>query len=172
VKLAAPDRDVFVLVGDGSYLMMNSEIATSVQERQPLVIVVVDDHGFASIGGLSRALGLDGFGTRYRARSDGSIGLDSEKDAAPLAIDLVAHARSLGANAVRSRTVSDLRAALAGARRADRTSVIVVEADRYAAVPSYGSWWEVAVSEVSEEQGVRDAREAYEKARKAQRWHI
>src|SRR5262249_53017807 len=95
VKLAAPDREVFVLVGDGSYLMMNGEIATSVQEGLKLVIVVVDDHGFASIGGLSRSLGLDGFGTRYSARTNGSIGLDSDgKELRPLSIDIAANARS------------------------------------------------------------------------------
>jgi 3D-(3,5/4)-trihydroxycyclohexane-1,2-dione acylhydrolase (decyclizing) len=172
VKLAAPDREVFVLVGDGSYLMMNSEITTSVQEDRRLVIVVVDDHGFASIGALSRSVGLDGFGTRYAHRESGSIGLDTDKTVTPLAIDLVANARSLGANAVRANGVRELRAALRDAQKADRTTVIVVEADRYAAVPSYDSWWEVAVPEVSDEKAVRDARAAYEKARETQRWSV
>src|SRR5438876_7557519 len=110
--------------------MMNSEIATSVQEGHKLVIVVVDDHGFASIGALSRSVGLDGFGTRYARRASGSIGLDSDKTADLLAIDLVANARSLGANAVRANGAGELRAALGDARKADRTTVIVVEADR------------------------------------------
>jgi 3D-(3,5/4)-trihydroxycyclohexane-1,2-dione acylhydrolase (decyclizing) len=172
VKLAAPDREVFVLVGDGSYLMMNGEIATSVQEGHKLVIVVVDDHGFASIGALSRSLGLDGFGTRYAARRDGSIGLDADTHAEPLAIDLAANARSLGAHAVRVSGILELRSALADAKGADRTSVVVIEADRYAAVPSYDSWWEVVVPEVSAEEGVRKARTAYEDAREKQRWHV
>jgi 3D-(3,5/4)-trihydroxycyclohexane-1,2-dione acylhydrolase (decyclizing) len=169
VKLAAPDRDVFVLVGDGSYLMMNGEIATSVQEGHKIVIVVVDDHGFASIGGLSRALGLDGFGTLYRARRNGSIGLDRDAAGVALPLDFVANARSLGASAVRAHTVAELRSALADARTADRTSVIVIEADRYAAVPSYDAWWDVAVAEVSESEGVRAARKEYEEARRRQR---
>ena len=173
VKLAAPDREVFVLVGDGSYLMMNSEIATSVQEGHKLVIVVVDDHGFASIGALSRSLGLDGFGTRYAARRDGSIGFDADgKRLAPLDIDLAASARSLGASAVRVNGIGELRTALREAQSADGTSVIVIEADRYAAVPSYDSWWEVAVPEVSDQDGVRQARKAYEDDRQRQRWHV
>jgi 3D-(3,5/4)-trihydroxycyclohexane-1,2-dione acylhydrolase (decyclizing) len=172
VKLAAPDRDVFVLVGDGSYLMMNSEIVTSIQEDAALVIVVVDDHGFASIGGLSRSLGLDGFGTRYAARREGSIGLDADRSLEPLAIDLAAHARGLGANAVRANGVAELRSALRDAQKADRTSVIVVEADRRAAAPSDEAWWDVPVPEVSEESAVRDARAAYEKARAKQRWNV
>jgi len=171
VKLAAPDRDVFVLVGDGSYLMMNSEIATSVQEGAKLVIVVVDDHGFASIGGLSRSLGLDGFGTRYSARRAGSLGADADQEIEPLPIDLAANARSLGANAVRASSIAELRSALADARQSDRTSVFVIEADRYAAVPSY-AWWDVAVPEVSEEGSVRAARKAYEETRAKQRWTI
>jgi len=173
VKLAAPDGEVFVLVGDGSYLMMNSEIATSVQEGHKLVIVVVDDHGFASIGGLSRSLGLDGFGTRYGIRRAGSIGADS--DATPpdaLPIDLVANAKSLGADAVRARTIEDLRAALRDAQLSDRTTVIVIEADRYVSVPSYDAWWDVPVAEVSEQDSVRRARASYEEARRRQRTHL
>ncbi len=170
VKLAAPDREVFVLVGDGSYLMMNGEIATSVQERHKLVIVVVDDHGFASIGALSRSLGLEGFGTRYGLRTGGSLGLDARGAAlSALPLDLAANARSLGAEAIRANGVAELRAALADAQRSDRTTVIVVEADRYAAVPSYDSWWDVAVAEVSELAGVRKARAAYDEARGRQR---
>jgi 3D-(3,5/4)-trihydroxycyclohexane-1,2-dione acylhydrolase (decyclizing) len=161
-----------VLVGDGSYLMMNSEIATSVQEDRKLVIVVVDDHGFASIGGLSRSLGLDGFGTRYGARSGGSIGTDAEKDVRPLALDLAANARSLGAEARGVSGIAELRQALADARKADRTYVIVVETDRYASVPSYDAWWDVAVAEVSEDDPVRKARKAHEEARKKQRWWL
>ena len=171
-KLAAPDREVFVLVGDGSYLMMNGEIATCIQEGQKLVIVVVDDHGFASIGALSRSLGLGGFGTRYGVRTSGSIGTDADKDVALLAIDLAANARSLGAKAVKASGIAELRSALAEARAADRTSVIVIEADRYAAAPSYGSWWDVAVPEVSEIDAVRTARAAYEEARAKQRWNV
>lgn len=173
VKLAAPDREVFVLVGDGSYLMLSSEIATAVQEGHKLVIVVVDDHGHASIGGLSRSLGLDGAFTRYGVRRGGSIGSDAGDGVIePLPIDLAANARSLGAEAVRVRTIPELRSALAAAARSERTTAIVIEADRYAAVPRYDAWWDVAVPETSEQEAVRAAREAYESAKRGQRWHL
>ncbi len=170
VRLAAPDRDVFVMLGDGSYLMMPGEIVTAVQERVKLIIVVVDNHGFASIGGLSRSIGLDGFGTQYRHRADGSLGLDGERRSDVLPIDLVANAASLGAHATHAKTIGELRARLADAKRRDGVSVIVVEADRYAAVPAYDAWWEVAVPEVSALPAVRAARESYAMAKKRQRW--
>ena len=155
VKMAAPDRDVFVLVGDGSYLMLHTEIVTAVQEGLKLTIVLVDDHGFASIGALSRSIGSDEFGTKR-----------------DVAIDFVANAKSLGANAVRARTVGELRGALRDAQRARQTTVIVIEADRHEGVPSYGSWWDVAVAEVSEQESVRKARTAYEEGKRRQRWHV
>src|SRR5438552_6986636 len=121
--MGAPDREVFSLVGDGSYLMLNGEIVTAVQEGIKLVIVLVDNHGFNSIGGLSRSLGTDGFGTQYRYRTNGSIGRDSEKTpGAVLPIDLAANAASLGAIAVRVKTVAELRSALDEAKWSDRTS--------------------------------------------------
>ena len=171
--MAAPDRTVFVLVGDGSYLMLPSEIVTAVAERVRLVIVLVDNRGFASIGSLSRSLGLDGFGTLSRYREDGTLGLDSEKHPAPvLPIDLAANAESLGAIVHRARTVTEVRRALAEATTADRTSVIYVEVDRYAGVPNYESWWEVATAEVSEDRGTQQARAEYVKAKQRQRWHV
>lgn len=151
-KLAAPDREVFVLVGDGSYLMSPGELTTAVTEGAKLIVVLVDNHGFASIGALSRSLGLDGFGT-----------------ASELAIDFAANARSLGAQAVRATTLSDLRAALADAKRATETTVIVVETDPKIGVPSYESWWEVVPAEVSEQEGVRKARQDWSAERKRQR---
>src|SRR5262249_58727008 len=84
VKMAAPEGEVYVLVGDGSYLMLSSEIVTSIQEGLKLTLVLVDNHGFNSIGALSRSLGTDGFGTHYRYRRNGSIGLDSETSPPPL----------------------------------------------------------------------------------------
>ena len=173
VKMAAPEREVFVLVGDGSYLMMPSEIVTAIQERIRVTIVLVDNHGFSSIGALSRSLGLDGFGTQYRYREDGTIGLDSDTPApAYLPIDLAANAESLGAKTYHAKTVAELRAALRDARSADRTSVITIEVDRYAGVPSYESWWEVATAEVSEGRATREARDQYAKAKQRQRWHV
>ena len=173
VKMAAPDREVFAMVGDGSYLMMSSEIVTAVQEGIKLIIVLVDNHGFNSIGGLSRSLGTDGFGTQYRFRKNGSIGLDSETvPGAVLPIDLAANAASLGADAVRVRTVDELRGALERARQATRTSVICIEVDRYEGVPNYESWWDVPVAEVSTVEAVKAARLEYEKARKKEQRYL
>ncbi len=173
VKLATPERDVYVLVGDGSYLMLSSEIVTSIQEGLKLTIVLVDNHGFNSIGSLSRALGTEGFGTLYRYRRNGSLGLDGEGDPAPpLPVDLAANAESLGAHVIRATTIDELRAGLAAAKAETRTVVIAVEVDRYESVPSYESWWNVPVAEVSEAASVRAAREQYETARQDERSHL
>ena len=173
VKLAAPEREVYSLVGDGSYLMLNEAIVTSLQERAKLVVVLVDNHGYASIGGLSRSLGTDGFGTQFRERKDGSRGLDGEREPAPfLATDLAANAESLGAHVIRARGIAEMREALAAAKKFDRTVVIHIEVDRYASVPSYESWWDVPVAEVSQPASVRDARAAYEKAKPKQRRYL
>jgi 3D-(3,5/4)-trihydroxycyclohexane-1,2-dione acylhydrolase (decyclizing) len=172
VKLAAPEREVYVLVGDGSYLMLPSEIVTAVQEGVKLVIVLVDNRGFASIGALSRSLGTDGFGTLYRYRSDGSLGTDSADPETYLPVDLAANAESLGARVLRAGSVAELREALGTARAETRTTVVVVPADRYEAVPSYDSWWDVPVAEVAESESVRSARAAYDEARLAARAHL
>jgi 3D-(3,5/4)-trihydroxycyclohexane-1,2-dione acylhydrolase (decyclizing) len=173
VKLAAPEREVYVLVGDGSYLMLPGELVTAVQEGLKLTIVLVDNHGFNSIGSLSRSVGTDGFGTQYRYRRDGSLGLDSETSPAPLLpLDLAANAESLGAHAIRAGSIEELRAALAEAKHVDRTVVIAVEVDRYEGVPGYESWWDVPVAEVSKAEAVRAAREEYEAARRNERSHV
>jgi len=178
VKLAAPDRDVFVMVGDGSYLMLPGDLVTAVAERIKLTIVLVDNHGYASIGALSRSLGSAGFGTHYRQLGNGAV-LEDAADGAgpagpvePLPIDLGANAESLGAYLIRARTIDDLRSALADARGIDGPAVIHIEVDRYAGVPSYEGWWEVPVAEVSDDPRVRAAREEYEKARQAQRRYV
>jgi 3D-(3,5/4)-trihydroxycyclohexane-1,2-dione acylhydrolase (decyclizing) len=174
VKLAAPEREVYVLVGDGSYLMLSSEIVTSIQEGLKLTIVLVDNHGFNSIGSLSRSLGTDGFGTLYRYRRNGSLGTDGEGAAAgdPLPVDLAANAESLGARVLRARSIAELRAALEAARAEPRTTVVAIEVDRYEGVPGYESWWDVAVAEVSGLDPVRAARERYEAARLDERSHV
>jgi 3D-(3,5/4)-trihydroxycyclohexane-1,2-dione acylhydrolase (decyclizing) len=173
VKMAAPDREVFSMVGDGSYLMMSSEIVTAVQEGIKLIIVLVDNHGFKSIGGLSRSLGTDGFGTQYRFRKNGSLGLDGDKaPSAVLPIDLVANAASMGAEATRVGSVDELREALQKAKRATRTSVVCIEADRYESVPDNESWWDVPVSEVSAIDAVNAARGDYEKSKKKQQRYL
>ncbi len=172
VKMAAPEREVYVLVGDGSYLMLSSEIVTSIQEGLKLTIVLVDNHGYNSIGSLSRSLGTDGFGTLYRYRRNGRLPVDSDRSDDFLPVDLAANAESLGARVIRAGSVAELRAALADAKSADRTTVIAIEVDRYEGVPGYESWWDVPVAETSAMDSVREARAEYEQARKAERSHV
>ena len=164
VKMAAPDREVYVLVGDGSYLMMAQEIVTSIQEGVKLTIVLVDNHGFGSIGALSRSLGSEGFGTNYRYRGgDGQLSGDH------LPVDFAANGASLGAHTIRAGTRTELDSALAEAKEQDRTTVIVVETDTSIGAPDSGSWWDVPPAEVSNMQAVRDARAAFDEARKKER---
>src|SRR6201996_3344685 len=142
-KMADPSRVVYVLIGDGSYLMMAQEIVTSLQENIKLHIVVFDNHGFSSIGGLSRACGSGGFGTEYRYREEGLTG--------PIIYtDFAANAASLGAYPVRARTYDQLAGALAEAKKQPRTSVVVGETDYNDRVGGYHSWWDVPIAEVSE----------------------
>jgi 3D-(3,5/4)-trihydroxycyclohexane-1,2-dione acylhydrolase (decyclizing) len=170
VKLAAPERDVYVLVGDGSYLMLPGELVTAIQEQLKLTIVLVDNHGFNSIGALSRSVGLDGFGTQYRFARDGTPVLDSEDDPPPhLPLDLAANAESLGAVTTSVSTIAELREALERAKAEPRTTVIVVQVDRHESVPGYESWWDVPVAEVSEQAAVQNARAEYEEARGQER---
>ncbi|HEV2614999.1 MAG TPA: 3D-(3,5/4)-trihydroxycyclohexane-1,2-dione acylhydrolase (decyclizing) [Candidatus Acidoferrales bacterium] len=164
VKMAAPEREVYVMVGDGSYLMMAQEIHTAIQEGIKLNIVVLDNHGFSSIGALSESCGSGGFGTEYRFRKDGKLQGNTVN------VDFVANAESLGAEAVRVHTLDELRQALVAARANTRTTVTVIEVDRNARVPGYESWWDVAVAETSEMESVRGAREAYEKGVKRERY--
>ena len=163
VKMAAHDRDVYVMVGDGSYLMMAQEMVTSLQEGYKLNIVLLDNHGFSSIGGLSRACGNQGMGTEYRYRRNGKL------DGEPIAVDFVANAKSLGAEAVRAHTPEDLRRALVEAKKNSKTTVVVVETAYSQRVPGYESWWDVPIAEVSEIKSVQDARAKYVEARKKER---
>jgi 3D-(3,5/4)-trihydroxycyclohexane-1,2-dione acylhydrolase (decyclizing) len=168
VKMADPSREVYVMVGDGSYLMMASEIVTSIQEGYKLNIVLLDNHGFGSIGGLSEAVGAEGFGTEYRLRGKET----GELDGAHIPVDFCANAASFGAASVRARTHADLERALENARRMDRTNVIVVETAREVRVPGYESWWDVPVAEVSESARVREIRAKYEEGRKRERMFL
>ncbi len=163
VKMAAPDREVYVMVGDGSYLMMAQEITTSIQEGYKLNIVLIDNHGFSSIGGLSRACGNQGMGTQYRYRENGSL------SGASIEVDFVENAASLGAHACRVQTREELSEALVAMRKHTRTSVVVVETDYSERVSGYGSWWDVPIAEVSESDSVRAAFEKYTEARKKER---
>ena len=166
-KMADPSRDVYVMVGDASYLMMSSEIITSIQEGYKLCIVILDNHGFSSIGGLSRAIGSGGFGTDYRYRGAGSGQLDGDY----LPVDFVKLAEGLGAIAVRAATREEVEQALEAMRGHGRTSVVVVEVDKEMRVPGYESWWDVQISEVSEIASVRRARAEYEAAAAKERHH-
>ncbi len=162
-KMAAPEREVYVMVGDGSYLMMNSEIVTCIQEHYKLIIVLFDNHGFKSIGSLSRSLGQDGFGTRYVYPRNGVLPGDAMgSDAQTLAIDLAANARSLGALVIECKTHEDFVHALNQARTTSQTTVICIENDRYESVPGYDSWWDVPVAEVSAMPLVQAAHEEWE----------
>ncbi|MFI5092739.1 MAG: 3D-(3,5/4)-trihydroxycyclohexane-1,2-dione acylhydrolase (decyclizing) [Candidatus Acidiferrum sp.] len=163
VKMAAPDREVYVMVGDGSYLMMAQEIHTSIQEGCKLNIILLDNHGFGSIGGLSEACGSGGFGTQYRYRQGGKLEGDTVN------VDFVANAASLGAAALRVRTLDELRQALKTARATPRTTVTVIEVDSNVRVPGYESWWDVPIAEVSELESVRAARRRYETGVKRER---
>jgi len=168
VKLAAPDREVFVMVGDGSYLMLAQELVTAVQENVKLVVVLVQNHGFASIGRLSESLGSQRFGTSYRYRSQSSGRLDG----GVLPVDLAANAESLGAHVLRAGTVDELRVALAKAKESEHTTVVYVEADAMEAGPDSEAWWDVPVAEVAELDSTRAAREHYESEKKAQRMYL
>jgi 3D-(3,5/4)-trihydroxycyclohexane-1,2-dione acylhydrolase (decyclizing) len=168
VKMAAPEREVYVMVGDGSYLMLSSDIVTSIQEGYKLNIVLLNNHGYASIGGLSESLGSCGFGTRYLYRDTASGQLEGER----LEVDFAANARSLGAQVYEANDMATLQSALTAAAEQTRTSVIVIETDREQRVPGYGSWWDVPVAEVSEMESVSEAREKYEQALKKERYFL
>jgi 3D-(3,5/4)-trihydroxycyclohexane-1,2-dione acylhydrolase (decyclizing) len=173
IKMAAPEREVYVMVGDGSYLMMSAEIVTSVQEGQKLTIVLVDNSGFSSIGALSRSVGTKGFGTQYRYRKNGSIGLDTEEEPGEtLPVDLATNAESLGAHVIRAKSVGELKGALAEAKGVDRTVVIHIQVDRYEGVPDYESFWDVPVAQVSGMETVRSAHEEYAQNRQAERRYL
>jgi len=168
IKLAAPDREVFALVGDGSYLMMAQEIVTAVAEGIKLVIVLIDNHGFASIGALSQSVGSQRFGTSYRYRNSGSGMLDGGY----LPVDLAANAQSLGADVLRAATIEEFRVALRKARAAERTTVVYIETDPLAPVPSSESWWDVPVAQTAALDSTRQARQEYEQAKRRQRGYL
>jgi 3D-(3,5/4)-trihydroxycyclohexane-1,2-dione acylhydrolase (decyclizing) len=168
VKLAAPDREVFVMVGDGSYLMMAQELVTAVQEGVKLVVVLVQNHGFASIGALSESVGSQRFGTRYRARNPETGALDGDL----LPVDLAANAASLGAQVLSATTVGELEAALREARAASRTTVVHVQTDPLVGSPGSEAWWDVPVAEVSALESTQSARAIYEDGKSSQQHYL
>ncbi len=170
VKMANPDREVYVLVGDGSYLMLSADIVTSVQEGYKLTIILMDNRGYKSIGALSRSVGSQGFGTRYAYPGKERLPDDMAESIHPLPVDLAANARSLGAHVIECETYDDFVAALETAKSIDHTTVIYICNDRYVGVPGYDSWWDVAVAEVSEMPTVQAAREEWEENRAKERY--
>jgi 3D-(3,5/4)-trihydroxycyclohexane-1,2-dione acylhydrolase (decyclizing) len=162
VKMAAPDREVYAMVGDGSFLMMAQEIVTAVQEGIKLNIVLVQNHGFASIGALSEELGSQRFGTRYRYR-----GTDTK-----LPVDLGANAASMGADVLYATNIDEFEAALRSARESSVTTVIHVETDPLVPAPSSEAWWDVPVAEVAALDSTRAARAVYERHKSTQQTYL
>jgi 3D-(3,5/4)-trihydroxycyclohexane-1,2-dione acylhydrolase (decyclizing) len=167
VQQAAPGTPVWALVGDGTYLMNPTEIVTAVQENLPVKLVVLQNHGYASIGGLSESVGAERFGTAYRHRA-----ADGTFTGAPLPVDLAANAASLGMEVLRAKTVRELREALTAAREAARPTCVYVETDPAATAPGAEAWWDVPVAEVSARPAAADARAQYERALADRRHHL
>ncbi|MEU2336420.1 3D-(3,5/4)-trihydroxycyclohexane-1,2-dione acylhydrolase (decyclizing) [Streptomyces sp. NPDC013172] len=158
VQQAAPDVTVWSLVGDGTYLMMPTEIVTAVQEGLPVNLVLVQNHGYASIGGLSEAVGGERFGTAYRYRA-----ADGTFSGAPLPVDLAANAASLGMDVLRARTVRELREALSAAGASDRPTCVYVETDPATGAPPAEAWWDVPVAETASREAAVHARADYDR---------
>ncbi|SPF02840.1 3D-(3,5/4)-trihydroxycyclohexane-1,2-dione acylhydrolase (decyclizing) [Streptomyces sp. MA5143a] len=171
VRMAAPGRPVWALVGDGTYLMMPTEIVTAVQENVPIKMLLVQNHGYASIGGLSESVGGERFGTAYRHRNPD----DGTFTGAPLPVDLAANAASLGMRVLRAKTIRDLRAALAEARAADTPTCVYVEtetADTVSGPPPAQAWWDVPVAETATRVSAVKAREEYDRHVSTRRRHL
>jgi len=166
-KMACPDREIFVMVGDGNYLMMNNEIVTSIQEGIKFIIILLNNNGFGSIGGLSQSIGSQRFGTKYRYRDEESGLLTGDI----LPVDFAQNARSLGAYVIESHDITSLKNALSEAQKQSKTTVITIETDLYNGIPGY-AWWEVAISEVAEIDTVRKAYENYIENKKKQRYFL
>ncbi|GAA4542867.1 3D-(3,5/4)-trihydroxycyclohexane-1,2-dione acylhydrolase (decyclizing) [Streptomyces collinus] len=167
VQQAAPGTPVWALVGDGTYLMMPTEIVTAVQEGLPVNIVLIQNHGYASIGGLSEETGGERFGTAYRFRA-----ADGTFTGAPLPVDLAANAASLGMDVLRAKTVRELREALAAARASDRPTCVYVETDPAPTAPPAEAWWDVPVAETASREAAVEARERYDRHVADRRRHL
>ncbi|MEU9057333.1 3D-(3,5/4)-trihydroxycyclohexane-1,2-dione acylhydrolase (decyclizing) [Streptomyces sp. NPDC048430] len=170
VQLAAPGRPVWALVGDGTYLMNPTEIVTAVQEGLPVKLVILQNHGYASIGGLSESVGAERFGTAYRQRTE-----DGAFTGTPLPVDLAANAASLGMHVLRAGSVGELRRALAEARGADRPTCVYVEtetADTVSGPPPAQAWWDVPVAETATRPSAVEARKEYDRQIAARRRHL
>ncbi|MFC8427021.1 3D-(3,5/4)-trihydroxycyclohexane-1,2-dione acylhydrolase (decyclizing) [Streptomyces sp. NPDC057253] len=168
VQQAGPDTPVWALVGDGTYLMMPTELVTAVQEGLPINLVLIQNHGYASIGGLSESVGGERFGTAYRYRA-----ADGTFSGAPLPVDLAANAASLGMDVLRAKTVRELREALATARASDRPTCVYVETDpANPAAPPTEAWWDVPVAQTAAREAAVAARTEYDRQTAARRTHL
>lgn len=166
-KMACPDREIYVMVGDGNYLMLNNEIVTAIQEGIKYNIILLNNNGFGSIGSLSQSIGSERFGTKYRYRDTKTGELKGDI----LPVDFAKNAQSLGAHVITADDISSLKKALAEAKKQSRTTVIVIETDLYKGVPGY-AWWEVVVAEVSETDSVKKAYQNYKESKKKQRYFL
>ena len=166
-KMADPSREVYVMVGDGSYLMMSQEIITSIQEGYKITIILLNNNGYASIGGLSKSLGTKGFGTVYKYRDKKTGQLTGEY----LPVDLATNAESLGAVVIRTKSIDELKQALAESKNESKTTVIYIETDREERVDGY-AWWEVPVAEVSTVSSVKESLEKLQNNKKKQKYHL
>lgn len=167
-KMASPDREIYVLVGDGSYLMMAQEIVTSIQEEYKLTIILINNNGYASINGLSNSVGVQGYGTKYRYRGNESGQLDGQN----LPVDLAKNAESLGANVIPAESLDDFRLALEKAKLSDITTVVSINIEFEPRVPGYESWWDVPVAEVSEVKTAQSAYREYEDQKVKERYFL
>jgi 3D-(3,5/4)-trihydroxycyclohexane-1,2-dione acylhydrolase (decyclizing) len=166
VKMADPEREVYVMVGDGSYLMLHTEIVTSIQEGLKLTIVLVDNSGFQCIRGLQMSSGSPSFGNELRFRDERTQRLDGPF----VPVDFVRNAESLGAKAYDTNSLEEFRAALEDAKSVNQTVLIYVRVDTEARVPAFDGWWDVPIAEVSSETSVNEAKRAYDEARQRQRF--
>lgn len=166
-KMANPEGEVYVMVGDGSYLMMSQEIVTAIQERVKMTIILLNNDGYSSIGGLSTSLGSEGFGTYYRYRNEETKQLDGGL----LPIDYAANAASMGAYVIKTKNVTELKKALKEAKAINTTTVIYIDVDRKKGVPGF-AWWDVAIAEVSEKEAVKDALKAYHFNKTKQKYYL
>ena len=166
-KMASPESEVYVMVGDGSYLMMSQEIVTAIQERVKMTIVLLNNDGYSSIGSLSNAVGTEGFGTYYRYRNEQTQQLDGGL----LPIDYAANAASMGAYVIKAKNVSELKDALKEAKTIDRTTLIYIDVDRKKGVPGF-TWWDVPIAQVSEKDAVKESLKTYQENKKSQKYYL
>jgi 3D-(3,5/4)-trihydroxycyclohexane-1,2-dione acylhydrolase (decyclizing) len=166
-KMASPESEIYVMVGDGSYLMMSQEIVTAIQEKQKITIILLNNDGYSSIGGLSDAIGSEGFGTYYRYRNEAT----NQLDGGLLPIDYAANAASMGAYVIKTKNVKELKSALGKAKTNDQTTLIYIEVDRKKGVPGF-TWWDVPIAEVSKKNAVKTSLEIYKNNKKTQKYYL